>query len=68
MHLNGITGDFDNLSNPYKGLTHFKLGFNSNIEEYIGEFTLVINRSKYATFNKINPIRVWLNQPLIKKK
>lgn len=68
MHLNGITGDFENPNNPYKGLTHFKLGFNSHIEEYIGEFSLVINKGKYKTFNKINPIRIWLKQPLFKKK
>lgn len=68
LDLNAITGDFDNENNPYKGLNKFKLGFNSNIEEYIGEFTLIINKSKYTTFNKINPIRTWLKQPVFKKK
>lgn len=67
INLNGITGDFSS-SNPYKGLNKFKLGFNSDIEEYIGEFTLVINKSKYTTFNKINPIRKWLKEPLFKRK
>ena len=66
MHLNGISGDFQNEKNPYRGLTHFKLGFGSDIEEYIGEFSLIINKSKYKTFKKINPIRIWLKQPLFK--
>jgi len=68
FNLNGISGDFNNENNPYKGLTHFKLGFNSNIKEYIGEFTLIINKGKYKTFERINPIRLWLNEPLFKKK
>lgn len=63
IHLNGISGDF-NKTSPYYGLTRFKLGFNANIEEYIGEFTLVINKRKYKSFNKINPIREWLNKPV----
>lgn len=63
MHLNGISGDF-NKSNAYYGLTRFKLGFAADIEEYIGEFTLVINKGKYKTFNKLNPIRNWLKQPI----
>ena len=68
MHLNGISGDFKNDNDPYRGLTEFKLGFNANIEEYIGEFTLVINKGKYKTFKQINPVRLWLNEPLFKKK
>ena len=64
MHLNGISGDFENSNNPYRGLTKFKLGFAADIEEYIGEFSLVINKGKYKTFKKINPIRIWLKQPL----
>ena len=68
FNLNGISGDFNNENNPYKGLTHFKLGFNADIQEYIGEFTLVINKSKYKTYEKINPVRLWLNEPLFKKK
>ena len=63
MHLNGISGDY-NKTSPYYGLTRFKLGFNANIEEYIGEFTLVINKRKYKSFSKINPIKEWLNKPV----
>ena len=68
FNLNGITGDLKNKENPYYGLSRFKLGFAAEIEEYIGEFTLIINKGKFATFDKINPIRVWLNEPLFKKK
>lgn len=47
LDLNGITGDFNNLSNPYRGLNNFKLGFRPYIYEFIGEFDLVINETKY---------------------
>lgn len=48
--LNGITADFT-LNNPYRGLNRFKLGFNPDIYEYIGEFDLIINE---ATYNHLN--------------
>ena len=44
--LNGITADFDK-NNPYHGLNRFKMGFNPDIYEYIGEFDLVINQNTY---------------------
>ena len=68
FNLNGISGDFKNENDPYMGVRRFKLGFNADIMEYIGEFTLTINKGKYTTFKKIDPIRKWLNQPLIAKK
>lgn len=68
FNLGGISGDIKNDSDPFKNQRKFKLGWNSNIEEYIGEFTLVINKGKYQAFKQINPIRQWLNEPLIKKK
>ena len=68
FNLNGISGDFKNDNNPYAGLNKFKLAFNTQVEEYIGEFSLTINKRKYTAFNKINPIRKWLNEPLIKIK
>lgn len=64
FNLNGISGDFSSTS-KYLELTKFKLGFNSHIEEYIGEFTLTINRSKRRTHEKISPILDWLNTPVI---
>ena len=44
--LNGITADFDKNS-TYHGLNRFKMGFNPDIYEYIGEFDLVINENTY---------------------
>lgn len=64
FNLNGISGDFTPNS-KYSELTKFKLGFNSHIEEYLGEFTLTINKSKKRTHEKISPILDWLNTPVI---
>ncbi len=47
LDLNGITGDFT-PNNPYKGLNEFKLNFNPNIYEYIGEFDIIINQTLYS--------------------
>ena len=55
FNLNGISGDFTPNS-KYSELTKFKLGFNSHIKEYLGEFTLTINKSKKRTNKKKNPI------------
>lgn len=44
--LNGISGNFTD-KNPYKELNNFKLSFNPDIYEYIGEFDLVINQAYY---------------------
>lgn len=67
FNLNGISGDFNKASSFY-GLTRFKLGFGSHVEEYIGEFDLVIDKGKFKTYKKINPIIEWLNTPLFKQK
>ncbi len=64
FNLNGISGDFNKMSELYK-LTKFKLGFGAHIEEYIGEFTLVINKNKTNFYQKINPIIEWLNTPVL---
>ena len=66
MHLNGISGDF-NRNSIFYGLTRFKLGFAAEIEEYIGEFTLVINKGKYKSYQNASKIVDWLNEPLFKK-
>ena len=47
IDLNGIVGNFSKENNPYYGLNHFKLGFNSDVIEYIGEFNLPINLPIY---------------------
>lgn len=47
--LNAITGYFDD-SNQFKGLNEMKLGFGSEVNEYIGEFDLVINNFTYKLY------------------
>ena len=64
FNLNGISGDF-NKTNPLIGLTKFKLGFGTHVEEYMGEFNLVINKNKTKVYNKLNPIFEWLNTPVL---
>ena len=64
FHLNGISGDFSKTS-ELAGLTKFKLGFGTHIEEYLGEFTFVINKKKTKIYNKLNPIIEWLNTPVL---
>ena len=52
--LNGIVGEF-NIKNKYSGLNEMKLGFNSSVVEYIGEFDLIINKTAYRIYkNKQN--------------
>ena len=46
LDLNGVVGDFKN-ENPYTGLNRFKLGFNPDIYEYIGEYDLIIEPKSY---------------------
>ncbi|MBR3116262.1 MAG: peptidoglycan bridge formation glycyltransferase FemA/FemB family protein [Bacilli bacterium] len=64
FHLNGISGDFNKGSELY-GLTKFKLGFGTHIDEYIGEFTFVINKHKRKVYERLNPILTWLNTPVL---
>ena len=64
FHLNGISGDFTKGSELY-GLSKYKLGFGTHIEEYIGEFTFVINKHKRNVYEKLNPIFTWLNTPVL---
>lgn len=56
FHLNGITGDFTR-KNQYLGLYTFKKGFNADVTEYIGEYTLVLNRVKYNAWMKLDAIQ-----------
>lgn len=53
INLNGIVGDFEN-KNEYSGLNESKLGFNSTITEYIGEFDIVLNNFAYNLYKKTN--------------
>lgn len=47
--LNAITGYFNN-ENEFKGLNEMKLGFGSEVNEYIGEFDLVLNSFIYKLY------------------
>ncbi|MBQ8659801.1 MAG: peptidoglycan bridge formation glycyltransferase FemA/FemB family protein [Bacilli bacterium] len=51
MDLNGITGDFTE-TNPYKGLNEFKMGFNPESFEFIGEWDLIINDGLYKSLDQ----------------
>lgn len=55
FHFNGITGDFTK-KNKYNGLFIFKKGFNTVVTEYIGEYSLVINRAKYSLYKSFKPV------------
>ena len=51
VNLNGIVGDFEN-QNEYSGLNESKLGFNSIVTEYVGEFDMVLNSIMYNWYQK----------------
>lgn len=51
LNLNGVVGDFEN-QNEYSGLNESKLGFNSIVTEYVGEFDLVLNSFMYNWYKK----------------
>ena len=53
LNLNGIAGEFEN-ENEYSGLNESKLGFNTTITEYIGEFDIILNNFKYNLYKKMN--------------
>ena len=53
INLNGIVGDFEN-ENEFSGLNEAKLGFNSTITEYIGEFDITLNGFMYNWYKKMN--------------
>ena len=53
LNLNGVVGEFEK-ENEYSGLNESKLGFNSTITEYIGEFDIVLNKFNFNMFEKFN--------------
>lgn len=59
--LNGVSGNF-NKDSKYFGLTRFKLGFNANIYEYIGEFDLPIDINKYEWLAKTGALSKEFNK------
>ncbi len=61
LDLNGFTGNFD-INNPYYGLNRFKLGFNPNIYEYIGEYDFIIDERSYNILLKNNVLAKEFNK------
>ena len=51
LNLDGIAGEFEGENN-YAGLNESKLGFNSTITEYVGEFDIVLNSFTYNWYKK----------------
>lgn len=46
----GITGNFTNTKDELYGLYEFKRGFGGHVEEYIGEFDLIISKPMYNLY------------------
>lgn len=53
INLNAVSGEFTKI-NKYSGLNEMKLGFNSLITEYIGEFELIISPLPYNLYKNLN--------------
>jgi len=51
INIGAVTGNFDSASKYYPMLEN-KLGFNSSILEYIGEFNIVIHPTMYKIYKK----------------
>ena len=56
FNLGGINNP-DNPIDKYKGLTEFKLSFNAESIEYIGDFELVTNKILYMLYRDSSPFR-----------
>ena len=52
FNLNAISGNFDRKS-KYAGLNEVKLGYNSTVTEYIGEYDIILNSFKYNIYKNI---------------
>lgn len=53
FNLNGISGNFDKKS-KFSGLNEMKLGYNSVVTEYIGEYDIILNNFKYNFYKSFN--------------
>ena len=53
INLNAVSGEFTKIT-KYSGLNEMKLGFNSLITEYIGEFELIISPLPYNLYRNLN--------------
>lgn len=53
INLNAIVGEFQE-KNQYSGLNEMKLGFNTTITEYLGEFDIILNNFSYNLYKSFN--------------
>ena len=53
INLNGVTEDFTS-ENEFKGVNDTKLGFNTIITEYVGEFDIILNNFNYKLYINLN--------------
>lgn len=53
LNLNAIVGEFQE-KNQYSGLNEMKLGFNTTVTEYLGEFDIVLNGFSYNLYKSFN--------------
>ena len=53
INLSEIAGEFEK-ENKYQKLNESKLGFNTTIAEYIGEFDIILNNFSYNLYKKMN--------------
>lgn len=53
INLNAVVGEFEK-QNKYSGLNEVKLGYNSIVTEYIGEFDIILNNFSYNLYQKMN--------------
>lgn len=53
LNLNAVVGDFKGKS-EYSGLNEMKLGYNTTVTEYIGEFDIIINNMSYNLYKSLN--------------
>ena len=57
FNLGEISGNMNKENNKYYGLYFSKMGFNSKVVEYPGEFDLIINSPLYSIFYNIMHLR-----------
>lgn len=53
VNLNAVVGEFEK-ENKFSGLNEAKLGYNSMVTEYIGEFDVILNNFSYNLYQKMN--------------
>jgi len=53
FNLNGVVGNFDG-KNKFAGLNEMKLGFDTVVTEYIGEFETIINNFNYKLYRNLS--------------